>query len=126
MGAQTMTKTTRNLSRFSETIRQIQQRDKALYRELDDNRRQLRSLMLAESRFKPGQIVTHRQNQITGRIARVDAPSFAEGDAEVGLYVYEQLPSGRFSRGETWWFSYHVDIVEPGKPPQRKRARAAA
>ena len=111
---------------FSESIRRIQQRDKALYRELDANRTKLRELMLSESRFRPGQIVSHRRDQIVGRVVRVDAPSFAEGDAELGLYVHERLPSGRFSRAETWWYSFHIDIVDPGKAPQRKRARAAA
>jgi hypothetical protein len=112
--------------RFSASIRRIQRRDKILYQEIDANRSKLRELMLAESGFRPGQTVRHRRDRIVGRVARVDAPSFAEGDAEIGLYVHEQLPSGRFSRTETWWFGWHVDIVEPGKAPQRKRARAAA
>jgi hypothetical protein len=112
--------------RFSESIRGIQKRDKFLYQELDANRSKLRELMLAESRFRPGQTVRHRRDQIVGRVVRVDAPGFAEGDAELGLYVHERLPSGRFSRKETWWFGYHVDVVDPEKAPQRKRARAAA
>jgi hypothetical protein len=112
--------------RFSESIRGIQKRDKFLYQELDANRSKLRELMLSESSFRPGQIVRHRRDQIVGRVVRVDTPSFAEGDAELGLYVHEQLPSGRFSRKETWWYGYHIDIVEPGKPRQRKRTLAAA
>jgi hypothetical protein len=112
--------------RFSASIRRIQRRDKFLYQELDQNRAKLRSLMLAESGFRPGQTVRHRRDRVVGRVVRVEFPSFAEGDAELGLYVHEQLPSGRFSRRETWWFSWHVDIVEPEKAPRQRRALAAA